>query len=118
MCKSILLLKDLSPSSEDTIDSCTQLSHSTDLVLHKRNGILSSLTQKSQASFPLQMCRQHLVTMSSFSEPKLERGRAAGEQGPRALPRAEWKPPTAAVSGAAARARGTAQRTPVENSQS
>lgn len=26
MCKSILLLKDLTPSSEDTIDSCTQLS--------------------------------------------------------------------------------------------
>ncbi|KAI1241545.1 hypothetical protein IHE44_0005020 [Lamprotornis superbus] len=45
---------------------------------------------KIPISISPQMRGQHLVTMSSFSEPKQERGGgAAGEQGPKALPKPE-----------------------------
>lgn len=100
MCKSIPLLKDLIPSSEDTIDSCTQLS-----PLHRsrpaqtEQHFIASYSEIPVFISPQTRGQRLVSTMSSFSEPKHQRGRAGGEQGPRALPEPGWKPPIAAVSG-------------------
>lgn len=74
MRKSIPLLKDLTPPSEDTIDSCTQLSplHRPRPVQTKQRFIVSY--SETPIFISPQMCEQHLVIPFPFSEPKQKEG--------------------------------------------
>lgn len=117
MHKSIPLLKDLTLHQRPQSILALSSPHPTELVLQKQSSILSSLTQKSQSSFPPRHVGSTWLPCPLSQNGSSKEGGQLENRGQGLCPNpgGNLPLPTAAVPGAAARARGSAQRTAVQN---